>query len=446
MAPRNAEGAAGLEQYGRRTSWASAKRKVGIASWLSLAIACAAFMSIVVTIDRVEAEPAAIALQRVRTTLDTVLLPLSIDTVSMPHDLGLQGGGGGITVVDDTVVIVDSKGSFFTVERDSISKLVLPPITNNADDYARFAPKPFPLPILSFEVNTGFRVHDVESLKEATGIRLFVAYERYLPGLKTTALTVSAIRLGKDWQPQGRWQDIYQGPPLAAEWYSGLAAGGRMLVRGDDLYLTVGDYNQDNVFMSSRLEAQQPDSDFGKILKIDLRTNAKTRMTRGHRNPQGLAVTEKGTMYSTEHGPQGGDELNLIVAGKNYGWPIETYGVHYGTYDWPHPAVEGTQPYEKPVFAWVPSIAVSNLIEISNFHPAWDRDLLVESLRAKSLFRLRRDGDGRIVYSEPINIGHRLRDIGRLPDGTLVLWTDDAQLILLSVDHVRLAANRRPAP
>ena len=88
----------------------------------------------------------------------------------------------------------------------------------------------------------------------------------------------------------------------------------------------------------------------------------------------------------------------------------------------------------------------SNLIEIANFHPAWDGDLLVASLRAQTLFRLRRDGDRRIVYSEPIVLGQRLRDIAALPDGTLVLWTDEARLMFVSVDRGRLAINRRPPP
>src|SRR5262249_37620105 len=196
-----------------------------------------------------------------------------------------------------------------------------------------------PLRVGGFLVNIGFRAHDVESRRERAGIRLFVSYERYLPELKTTALAVSTILLREhDLLPLGSWQDVYQGQPLATEWYSGVASGGRMVARGDDLYLTVGDYNQDNVFMSSRLEAQNPDSDFGKILKIDLRTNGKTLVSMGHRNPQGLVITSKGTMFATEHGPRGGDALNVIVAGRNYGWPVTTLGTHYTTYDWPNRA------------------------------------------------------------------------------------------------------------
>src|SRR6185503_2274498 len=115
-----------------------------------------------------------------------------------------------------------------------------------------------------FVVNSGFAVHDLESRKEPGGVRLFVSYERYLGELKTTTLAVSSILLGAtELQPLGPWQEVYQGQPLTAEWYSGLAGGGRMVVSGDVLYLTAGDYNQDTVFMRSRPEAQMPDSDFG---------------------------------------------------------------------------------------------------------------------------------------------------------------------------------------
>ncbi|MEJ0074734.1 MAG: PQQ-dependent sugar dehydrogenase [Alphaproteobacteria bacterium] len=387
-------------------------------------------------------EPAGVPLEFTHSALETALLPLSVAKASIPENLGVRAGdGGGIAIVDDTIVIVDLTGNVFAVRNGAARALALPSIENHADDYARYARKPMQLE--HGRVNLGFRVHDVECGRSAAGIRLYVSYERYLAELHTTALTVSAILLDDQLRPLGGWSDVYEGPPLATEWYSGVAGGGRMLLHGDDLYLTAGDYNQDTVFMHSKPEAQNPDTDFGKILKIDLRTGVKTRISVGHRNPQGLTITASGTMYSTEHGPQGGDELNLIAAGKNYGWPVTTFGAHYGSYTWPYDGPEIRADFEKPVFAWVPSIGVSNLIELVNFHPAWDGDLLVESLRAQSLFRLRRDGEGRVIYSEPVLLGERLRDIVAMPDGTLALWTDTAKLIFIGVDHDRLAVNRR---
>jgi hypothetical protein len=380
-------------------------------------------------------------------SLDTSLLPLLVDTVAIPESLGVHsGGGGGIAVIGNTILVVDRKGAFFKVEAkgDTIEKLVLPALPDNAAAYDQFARKP--AFVRGFHVNDGFRAHDIEAKKEAQGIRLLVSHERYLPEHNTTALAVSTILLGEsDLQPLGPWEGVYQSQPLVTEWYSGVASGGRMVVRGDDLYMTVGDYNQDNVFMTTAMEAQNPQSDFGKILKIDLRTKAKTIVSMGHRNPQGLTISSNGTIYATEHGPRGGDALNAIVAGKNYGWPLATLGTHYTTYDWPNRQMQtATQQFETPLFAWLPSIGVSNLIEVANFNPAWNNDLLVESLKAESLFRMRWDRSGRAVYVEPIPLGERLRDIGALNDGTLVLWTDSARLMFVSVDAGRLASNRRP--
>jgi glucose/arabinose dehydrogenase len=424
----------------RAARWARAMIHRRIAATLALALVFVASRPVISAEPKAPAQ----AVEQHRRILETSLLPLIVDTVTMPPAVDIRPGvGGGIAVVNGTVIIVDPQGAFVAVsDRGKVfRRLPLPALPNHAEEYVDFARKP--VQAGPFLVNTGFRVHDVEVRAGEGGVRLFVSYERYLSEVRTTALAVSAISLDKNLQPLGSWQDVYESQPLDSEWYSGIAGGGRMLVRGDGLYLTVGDYNQDNVFMASRLEAQNPDSDFGKIVKIDLRTNAKSHVSIGHRNPQGLTLTANGTMYATEHGPQGGDELNRIVQGKNYGWPIETYGAHYGKYDWPAQA-KSAQPFEKPVLAWVPSIGVSNLIEVENFHAAWNGDLLVESLKAQSLFRLRRDGNGRVVYSEPIPLGQRLRDIAALPDGTLVLWTDSAQLIFLSVDHARLAANQRP--
>jgi hypothetical protein len=371
------------------------------------------------------------------------------DIVRIPPDVGLSAGnGGGMVVVGDTIIVVDVYGKFaIAADKGSrFARLVLPELPNNAADYARLAAPPRRIEP-GFGVNGGFVVHNLEYRKEAAGgIRLFVSYEKFLPEPRTTALSVSTILLDESLEPSGPWEDVYQSQPLRAEWYSGVAGGGRMLVRGDELLVTVGDYNQDGVFMSSRPEAQNPATDFGKILSIDLRTKARTIVSMGHRNPEGLAITSGGAIYATEHGPRGGDLLTRIAPGTNFGWPIVTLGTHYYSYQWPDRDVDKGAVFSKPAYAWVPSIGVSNLIEVAGFNPAWNKDLLVGSLKAQSLYRLRLDGEDRVVYSEPIWIGERLRDIKTLSDGTLVLLTDSAKLIFLSVDETKLATNKREWP
>jgi aldose sugar dehydrogenase len=134
---------------------------------------------------------------------------------------------------------------------------------------------------------------------------------------------------------------------------------------------------------------QDPASSFGKIFEIDLDTENSRVVSLGHRNPQGLTVTSRGALFSTEHGPKGGDELNLITEGSNYGWPNVSLGTEYKGYDLENHAPVGEHTgYQAPVFAWVPSIGPSNLIEVRGFDRRWDGDLLVASLKANSLFRL----------------------------------------------------------
>jgi cytochrome c2 len=148
----------------------------------------------------------------------------------------------------------------------------------------------------------------------------------------------------------------------------------------------------------------------------------------GHRNPQGLIVAKDGRTFETEHGPAGGDELNLIVQGADYGWPYVSFGTTYETFDSGREKVGRHDSYRVPLFAWLPTAAVSGLIQIKGFHERWDGDLLVGSLKGLSLFRIRLDGD-RVLYAEPIFIGQRIRSIVQLSSGTIMLWTDDSQLL-----------------
>ena len=138
-----------------------------------------------------------------------------------------------------------------------------------------------------------------------------------------------------------------------------------------------------------------------------------------------------GKVWSTEHGAQGGDELNLLVDGSNYGWPATTYGTAYGLKHWPLSRPAGKdEHFVPPVFAWVPSIGISGLTgvpEDSEF-PEWQGDLLVSSLRDFSIWRIRLRED-QIAYTERIEVKTRIRDISMGHDGRIGLWTDEGEII-----------------
>ena len=109
----------------------------------------------------------------------------------------------------------------------------------------------------------------------------------------------------------------------------------------------------------------------------------------------------------------------------NYGWPHVTLGNRYGSRIWPYSAIPGRHDgFEKPIFAWIPSIAVSNLIiSESQLFPQWQGDLLIASLISQSLYRVRLH-EGRVMYVEQIEIGTRVRDIAQMPDGRIALLSD----------------------
>jgi glucose/arabinose dehydrogenase len=147
--------------------------------------------------------------------------------------------------------------------------------------------------------------------------------------------------------------------------------------------------------------------------------------TYGHRNAQGLAVhPETGDVWSDEHGPQGGDEVNLLESGMNYGWPVVGYGVNYTTGLAIHEGTmrEGMQP---PVHVWVPSIGVSGMLFYTgDAFPEWKGDMLVGGMSGQRLARLRLEGR-RIVRQEDLlrDIG-RVRDVEQGPDGAIYLALD----------------------
>jgi glucose/arabinose dehydrogenase len=184
-----------------------------------------------------------------------------------------------------------------------------------------------------------------------------------------------------------------------------------------------------------REQAQSLNSELGKLLRINRDGSAPTSnpfpqvaprvYSYGHRNPQGLVVDpEDGTIWMAEHGPKGGDELNRIIPGTNYGWPAITYGLDYsGAIISPYTEAEGMA---QPVMYWVPSIATSGLaIYRGMAFTGWDGSLLTGALVDQKLYRLSPEANG-FVQSEPFpEVTGRVRDVRVLSDGSIAVLTDE---------------------
>ena len=153
----------------------------------------------------------------------------------------------------------------------------------------------------------------------------------------------------------------------------------------------------------------------------------------GHRNVQGATLAPDGTLWTDEHGPMGGDEINLPQAGKNYGWPLVSFGLNYdGTpVGAGQSAMPGTEP---PLWHWTPSIAPSGMAFLSSdrYGPAWKGNLFVGSLKFKYLDRIELK-NGRVAAEHKLlqDGGERIRDVRQGPDGLLYLLTDEANGRLL---------------
>jgi len=143
----------------------------------------------------------------------------------------------------------------------------------------------------------------------------------------------------------------------------------------------------------------------------------------GHRTPYGLAFAPDGRLWELEHGPKGGDELNLIEPGKNYGWPLVSYAVNYD--DVPIPSPDTRPDLTKPVIYWTPVIAPGNLVFYNGaMFPQWNGSALVSGLISKALIRITFDGKGGAKTAERWDVGHRIRDVEVAPDGALWMIED----------------------
>lgn len=211
-----------------------------------------------------------------------------------------------------------------------------------------------------------------------------------------------------------------------------------------NLYATLGD-------RGIRAQAQDLSRHPGSVIRIDLsgaaladnpfvhQDDAQPEIfTYGNRNPQGLAWHPKtGVLWMHEHGPKGGDELNQVIAGTNYGWPVISYGKEY----WSQNAVgEGTHKIgmAQPVHHWVPSIAPSGMAFYSgNRFPQWQGNLFIGSLKFGELVRLEIDAS-RVVHEERLLNGDfgRIRDVRLGPDGLLYLLTDSRNGHLLRLEPI----------
>lgn len=236
------------------------------------------------------------------------------------------------------------------------------------------------------------------------------------------------------------WEVIFETSPcleLNPTWtaFDGLMAGGRVAFEAPStLYFGSGDYHLDGVHTYD-IGLQSPDTDYGKVIAIDLLSKTSRHHSIGHRNTQGVAIDTAGRLWTTEHMIRGADELNLVREGENYGWPRETYGTLYSGLPYPNEGEDGRHVlHQSPAYAWLPSAGVSALAAIDGFHPTWDGDLLAGSLsnpiHGQSLYRIRVEGDD-VIFAERIRLGERIRYVTQWGPDKIAVMIDNENVIVV---------------
>lgn len=270
---------------------------------------------------------------------------------------------------------------------------------------------------------------------------IYFCYTRAAPdrsSLNSTAL--ASARLSEDGSALTEVKTLFVQDPM---YRGGLHFGCRIVDPGDGtLLMGMGDRFQ------LMQEAQNKANDIGKVIRVNKdgtipadnpfanEAGASAAIwSYGHRNIQGATLDSQGRLWMTEHGPQGGDELNLIQPGVNYGWPVITYGVNYGGGQIGEGIVSAPG-MAQPVTYWTPSIAPSGLayLDTDLYGPDWQGSLLAGSLKFGQLVRLTLNGQQQVDKEDVLpSLGQRVRDVRLGPDGLVYLVTDssDGQVLRL---------------
>jgi len=261
--------------------------------------------------------------------------------------------------------------------------------------------------------------------------RIFFAYTRNIDA-ENCGLAVDSAVLDEEAGALSNVNTILQTQPFTNRATS--QSGARIAIDPKDgnLFVSVGDRSTGDPIP---LQAQQRDTHLGKIVHItpegkpapgNPALGLPEVWSMGHRTPQGLAFAPDGRLWETEHGPRGGDELNLIEKGKNYGWPVIVHGINYPGTKIGEAIVEKPG-LEQPRYYWDPVIAPSGLVFYQgNLFPSWKTSVLIGGLAGQAIFRVELGKDDKVVNEEALlaDMNERFRDVRVFPDGAVYVLTD----------------------
>ena len=273
-----------------------------------------------------------------------------------------------------------------------------------------------------------FAINDIGILAQSSSaVKLLVSYPRL--GLERNCVEVvieqlDFNRLTQKVKRVSNWLISKPCVPISAVQHT---SGRFAVIDQSSAYVTIGDLGY------PQISDRKKRGDLGSIFKVSAKGAVK--ISQGHRNAQGIVLFNNKDLLAAEHGPRGGDEINLIKPGADYGWPFVTYGQPYGSGDYVRPSKSGTHAgFIEPLTYWVPSIAPTELVQLpKDGWRQWSNQLLLGTLKEQAVVFIKVDQNLMVVEQEKVDVGHRIRDLEVLPTGVAVATTDSGQLLLISL-------------
>jgi glucose/arabinose dehydrogenase len=272
-----------------------------------------------------------------------------------------------------------------------------------------------------------FAINDIAVLSQSqSAANLLISYPRLGLQRDCAEVVVENVNYDRINQKINRvktWLVTKPCVPISAVQHT---SGRFAVIDSKSAYVTIGDLGY------TQISNRKKRGDLGSIFKVS--STSVSKFSQGHRNAQGILLYNGKDLLAAEHGPRGGDELNLIKAGSDYGWPFVTYGQPYGSGDYVRPTKTGTHAgFVEPLKYWVPSIAPTELVQLpKSGWGDWSNQLVLGTLREQVLVFMAIDERFVVTNTVNVDIGERIRDLEVLSTGELVATTDSGQLLVIN--------------
>ena len=277
-------------------------------------------------------------------------------------------------------------------------------------------------------VDSRFAINDIAVLSQTSrNAKLLVSYPRLGSSRNCVEIVIEQVNLDLLTKRATRadvWFVTKPCVPISAVQHT---SGRFAVIDENNAYVTIGDLGY------RQIGNRDKRGDLGSIFKVSARGAVK--VSQGHRNAQGIVLYDNEHLLASEHGPRGGDELNRIRQGGDYGWPFVTYGQPYGPGDYVRPTRTGTHAgFIEPLTHWTPSIAATELVQLPREGwGQWSNQLMMGTLAREALVLMKIDRTLAVTDQEIVSVGERIRDLEVLPSRQIAATTDSGKLLVVSL-------------